>query len=136
LQWCSVSANYQKCCLTCQSNHLSQIHSFFHNKNLTFSIILDYQSALNCSDIAYEPDCREKAAAGLCNTDLADSNTIRIYCRKSCGLCSASSALSCTNLIRNCNAGTCISATYFQQQSIRCQCPSGASGTYCESISI
>ena len=88
----------------------------------------------NCSDLAYEPDCRNKAAAGLCNTNLADSSTVRYYCQKSCGLCSGglSSGLTCNKLAQSCNSGLCLPYVYFGISSIKCNCLPNTAGAYCQ----
>ncbi len=87
----------------------------------------------NCTDIAYEPQCQAKAAAGLCNASLADSNLIRFYCQKSCGLCTSSSSLSCSNLINKCsNNAICLTTGYFNIPSITCNCPVSYAGAYCQ----
>jgi hypothetical protein len=90
---------------------------------------LDIQSLKNCSDIAYEPDCRFKAALGHCNTILTNYLQVKDYCANTCGLCNT--RLECGKLIINCNFGTCVSFNYFGISSIRCNCAENLAGTYC-----
>ncbi len=69
----------------------------------------------------------------MCNTNLADSNTVRAYCQKSCGLCGTTgSALTCSGLSVTCNTGQCALSSYFSIASIKCTCPSGSAGAYCQ----
>lgn len=112
--WCSISANYQKCCLTCQN----------------------YQALSTCADIAVSSDCLAKKLAGQCNLVLADSNTVGFYCQKTCGLCTNTAfsvtALTCTNLVKTCNTGSCSAVTYFSTNTIKCSCPASLAGSYCQ----
>jgi hypothetical protein len=93
----------------------------------------DYQALVNCSDVAYEPDCKNKASAGLCDVNLADKTTLRHYCQKSCGMCSNKihSHLSCNSLVSSCNGGSCLETNYFGIASIRCNC-GVLTGSYCQ----
>jgi hypothetical protein len=86
-----------------------------------------------CFDIAYEFDCKQKAQQGLCQAQLADAKLVHFYCQKTCGICKSSTwCLTCNNLVRNCISGSCYSTTYFGQSSIKCSCPFGKVGTYCQ----
>jgi hypothetical protein len=91
----------------------------------------DFVSASkSCQDIAYTPDCQQKAAAGQCHTILGSSLPISYYCSKSCGKCST--RLTCNTLFNGCNQGSCILQYYFAQNSVQCLCPAGTGGTYCQ----
>jgi len=132
--WCSNSTIYNKCCLTCQSNFLT-----FSKKNILnilfdlIQIYLDYLSLNNCSDLAYTPDCVNALNNGLCNSNLSSSQNVRFYCQKTCGVCSSSTAaLTCSNIVKTCNTGSCSAVSYFNQATIQCNCPSGLVGTYCQ----
>ena len=95
--------------------------------------------------MANEIDCQAKAAAGLCNSGTTDSQTVRYYCPKSCGLCSTSypnnviynptyqTTLTCNGLSNPCNSGYCTTASYYSVPSISCVCPSSCNcgGSYC-----
>ena len=103
------------------------------NENPSFFFTKDYKALVNCSDEAYEPDCKGKAAAGLCSANLADTKTLRHYCQKSCGVCSPriNTRLSCQGLAKNCNSGICMATRYFGVPSIKCVCGTLA-GQYCQ----
>ncbi len=96
----------------------------------------DYQSLSACQNIASSTDCVIKANAGLCNQLLSDGNRVSFYCGQACGLCSQSaiptSGLTCTNLVKTCNTGTCSAVTYFSVSTIKCTCPSTLAGAYCQ----
>ncbi len=98
-------------------------------------LLKDYQSLqTNCTNAASDTDCQAKSSAGLCNSVLADGNTIAYYCKKSCGLCSGSisTQLNCNNLYRNCaNGAVCSPATFFSISTITCTCPNNYAGAYC-----
>ena len=87
----------------------------------------------NCSDTAYTPDCISALKNGLCNANLSGTQTIANICRKTCGFCSNNTtSLTCNNIKQSCNTGTCSSTTFFNQISIQCTCPTGLTGTYCQ----
>lgn len=86
----------------------------------------------SCVDRAYTPDCQQKLQQGLCQNQLADQNTVQVYCRKTCGFCSLSAALSCGFLTQTCGQGACLPVTYFSTNTIRCSCPSNFAGAYCQ----
>jgi hypothetical protein len=129
-QWCSDSNNYQKCCITCQSNppNISKIKSYTHKLKSLYQI--DYLKLKTCADIAYEPDCKIKAQQGLCNTNLSNNIPVSAYCPKSCNVCKSSCQLTCDQV--DCNTGTCCATSYFSQPSVQCTCPSDRGGTYCQ----
>lgn len=132
VEWCQNPVYFQKCCITCQSNF--ERKSRQTKMTLTehfFSSFKDYVSASkSCQDIAYTPDCQQKAASGQCHTVLGSSLPIAYYCSKSCGQCSTK--LSCNTLYNGCNQGTCITQYYFAQSSVQCLCPAGTGGSYCQ----
>lgn len=100
---------------------------------LILTCLKDYQNLFNCTDLAYEPDCKAKATGNLCNINLADTNMLKHYCQKSCGFCSSkiNSQLSCKKLAVGCNGGQCQAVNYFGVASIKCQCGLYV-GTYCQ----
>ena len=87
-----------------------------------------------CIDIAYTSDCQTALKNGLCQANLSGSQIVAQICQKTCGFCSTSTAaLTCSNVVQSCNTGTCSSTAYFNQASIKCTCPTGTAGTYCQS---
>ncbi len=155
MNWCSNSTIYQKCCLTSQSKIyninlvlLFLINSLFKDYQSKFKALPRQVYSTNCADLANEIDCQAKAAAGLCNSGTTDSQTVRYYCPKSCGLCSNSysnnvlynptypnyqTSLTCNGLTNPCNSGYCTTTSYYSVPSISCVCPSSCNcgGSYC-----
>lgn len=102
--------------------------------NLNQHLCSDIQSLSTCTDIAYTADCQSKALQGLCNTNLADSQTVRYYCQKSCGLCGTyTGSLTCSSFSSICGVGQCQTVSnVFGISTIRCVCPTGYYGAYCQ----
>lgn len=93
--------------------------------------MIDYLQFGECKDIAYSEDCKLRASQGLCDLTLSDSLKLSSYCQKSCGRCQTPS-LTCSNLVRNCNSGSCLSYNYYSIPTVQCICPYGKGGSYCQ----
>ncbi len=95
-------------------------------------LILDYAVYNNCEDQAYGPDCLEQFNQGQCTANLSSSQNVQTYCKKTCGLCSASNSTLKCNSGLTCNGGSCQTQLYFGVSSVKCTCPQNLAGAYCE----
>jgi hypothetical protein len=71
------------------SKLVNSLNDFILKPDIFWKISLEYQTILSddCSDIGLVVNCAIAVKNGLCDSNQAASDTVRIYCQKSCNLC-------------------------------------------------